>query len=106
MATSDQMAVLSALSKADGPVVVEEIAAMASISFERAWYTVLELIELRFISMAGISLYVVTARGIEAADRIARQQGISGIASKFGIRGTKIQIKQLFRNTACRPPLT
>ena len=62
MATSDQMAVLSALSKADGPVVLEEIAAMASISFERAWYTVLELIELRFISMAGISIYVVTAR--------------------------------------------
>ncbi|MFZ0838101.1 MAG: hypothetical protein WAM77_11645 [Xanthobacteraceae bacterium] len=72
MATIDQMAVLSALSKADGPVVLEEIAAMASISFERAWYTVLELIELRFISMAGISLYVLTALGIEAADRIAR----------------------------------
>jgi hypothetical protein len=36
MATSDQMAVLGALSKAVGPVVLEEIAAMASISFERA----------------------------------------------------------------------
>ena len=72
MATSDQMAVLSALSKTEGPVVLEEIAAMASISFERAWYTVLEVIELRFIGMAGISLYVVTARRNEAADRIAR----------------------------------
>jgi hypothetical protein len=52
--------------------VLEEIAAMASISFERAWYTVLELMELRFIGMAGISLYILTARGIAAADRIAR----------------------------------
>ena len=72
MATSDQMAVLGALSKAAGPAVLEEIAAMGSISFERAWYTVLELIELGFMSIAGISLYVLTARGIAEAERIAR----------------------------------
>ena len=38
MAISDQAAVLNALSKTEGPAVLEEIAAMASISFERAWY--------------------------------------------------------------------
>ena len=69
----DQETVLRALFRVDRcPFLIEEIAAMASLSFERAWYTVLELIELRFISMAGISLYVLTALGIEAADRIAR----------------------------------
>ena len=72
LAISDQAAVLNALSKTEGPLVLEEIAAMASISFERAWYTVLELIELQFVGMAGISLYVLTASGIEAAYRIAR----------------------------------
>ena len=79
MATSDQAAVLNPLSKTEGPLVLEEIAAMASISFERAWYTVQELIELQFVGMAGISLYVLTTSGIEAADRIARQHAISGM---------------------------
>ena len=60
MATSDQMAVLSALSKAAGPLVLEEIAAMASISFERAWYASLELLELRLMTLAGVGLYVLT----------------------------------------------
>jgi hypothetical protein len=72
LAISDQAAVLNALSKTEGPLVLEEIAAMASISFERAWYTVLELMELRFLGMAGISLYILTACGIASADRIAR----------------------------------
>jgi hypothetical protein len=50
MAISDQTAVLSALSKAEGPIVLEEIAAMASISYERAWYASLELLELRLMT--------------------------------------------------------
>ena len=52
MAISDQAAVLNVLSKTEGPAVLEEIAAMASISFERAWYASLELLELRLVSVA------------------------------------------------------
>jgi hypothetical protein len=44
---------LLALFKADRcPLVLEEIAAMASLPFEQAWYSVLELIELRFMTPA------------------------------------------------------
>jgi hypothetical protein len=53
------------------PLLIEEIAAMASLPFERAWYTVLGLIELRFMTPAGIGLYALTGRGRDAANRIA-----------------------------------
>jgi hypothetical protein len=59
MAISDQMAVLSALSKANGPAILDEIAAMASISFERAWYASLELLELGLMTSAGMGLYAL-----------------------------------------------
>jgi hypothetical protein len=44
---------------------------MASLPFERAWYPVLGLIELRFMTPAGIGLYALTGRGRDAANRIA-----------------------------------
>ena len=62
MAISDPAAVLNVLSKTEGPAVLEEIAAMASISFERAWYASLELLELRLITPTGMGLYVITDR--------------------------------------------
>ena len=68
----DQETVLRVLFKTDScPLLIEEIAAMASLSFERGWYTVVELIELRFMTPAGISLYVLTRHGRDAANRIA-----------------------------------
>jgi DNA-binding IclR family transcriptional regulator len=57
VATSDQTAVLSVLSKHEGPVVLEEIAAMSSISFERAWYATLELLEMGLVTPTGLGLY-------------------------------------------------
>lgn len=63
--------VLRALAKGDPPLVLEEIAGTASISFERAWYAVLELIELRLLTSAGISLYALTEAGRETAGRLA-----------------------------------
>ena len=60
--------VLLAFAKADPPVVLEEIAASASISLERAWYAVLELIELPAV---GMSAYALTEKGREAAGGLA-----------------------------------
>jgi hypothetical protein len=65
MATSDQMAVLRVLSKIESPIVLEEIAAMACISFERAWYATLELLEMRLMSPAGFGLYVLIGEAEE-----------------------------------------
>lgn len=65
MAIIEQNAVLRALTKANGPAVLEEIAAMAGISFERAWYAVLELLELRVITPLGMGLFVLTRQTAE-----------------------------------------
>jgi predicted transcriptional regulator len=63
--------VLLAFANADPPVVLEEIAATASISLEQAWYAVLELIELRLLTTAGMSAYTLTEKGREAARGLA-----------------------------------
>jgi hypothetical protein len=74
MLANDQKAVLRALARADcSPFVLEEVAATASLSFEQAWYTVLELIELRFMTPAGIGLYGLTAKGRESASRLVAE---------------------------------
>ena len=52
------------------PLILEEVAATASLSFERAWYAVLDLIEARFISPSGIGLYDLTEEGKETARRL------------------------------------
>ena len=65
MATEDQKAVLRALSQANGPLVLEEIAAMASISFERAWYAAMELLELRLMTPSGMGLYIAIRQNEE-----------------------------------------
>jgi hypothetical protein len=60
--------VLRAMCETDlADFVLEEIAASARISFERAWYAVLELIELRFLQPVGIGFYGLTAKGRQAA---------------------------------------
>jgi hypothetical protein len=68
---AEQAAVLRTLSKAGQPaLILEEVAATASLSFEQAWYAVVELIELRFMTPAGIGLYELTADGKETARRL------------------------------------
>ena len=72
MLSSDHQTVLRALIKADQcSLVLEEIAVIASLSFERAWYAVLELIELRFLTPAGLGLYRLTADGQQTANRLS-----------------------------------
>jgi hypothetical protein len=67
----DHKTVLKALIRADHcSLILEEVAATATLSLERTWYAVLELIELRFMTPAGISLYCLTAQGKEAARRL------------------------------------
>lgn len=71
MLASDKETVLRALFSADRcSLILEEIAAIASISFERAWYAVLELIELQFMAPAGIGAYELTSEGRETARRL------------------------------------
>ena len=71
MLANDQQAVLSALIRAKlGSFILEEVAAIAALPLERAWYAVLELIELRFMAPAGIGFYCLTAEGKEMARRL------------------------------------
>ncbi len=73
---SDYGRVLLALVAADrSPFVLEEIAATAAVSFEGAWYAVLELIEKRFMSPAGVDRYVLIEEGQEAASRLTTEMG-------------------------------
>jgi predicted transcriptional regulator len=65
MAIVVQNAVLLALGQSQGPLVLEEIAAMAGISFEQAWYAVLDLLEKRLVMPAGMGFYVLTRRNAE-----------------------------------------
>ena len=65
MAIVMRNAVLFALGKSEGPLVLEEIAAMAGISFEQAWYAVLDLLEMRLVTPAGMGLYDLTRRNAE-----------------------------------------
>jgi hypothetical protein len=66
---NDHKIVLRALFKTGRcPFILEEIAATAAVSFERAWYTVLELIELGLIAPAGIGLYGLTQQGEDIAN--------------------------------------
>jgi hypothetical protein len=51
--------------------ILEEIAATAAVSFERAWYAVLEMIELGLIAPAGIGLYDLTQHGKDIASQFA-----------------------------------
>jgi hypothetical protein len=53
------------------PFILEEIAATASLTFEQAWYAVLDLIELRFMTPAGIGLYRLTVEGKETARQLS-----------------------------------
>ena len=69
MLSDSHIAILRTLIKADAPFILEELAGTASISFEAAWYAVLELIELQLMTVAGIGLYQLTSQG----QRIARQ---------------------------------
>jgi hypothetical protein len=57
-----QNAVLLAFGQSQGPLVLEEVAAMAGISFEQAWYAVLDLLEMKLVTPAGMGLYVLTRR--------------------------------------------
>ena len=69
---TDHKMVLLALFKADRhPFILEEIAATACLSFERAWYAVLELIELRLLTPTRIGLYDLTVEGRETASRLS-----------------------------------
>jgi hypothetical protein len=52
--------------------LLEEIAACASISFEQAWYAVLELLQLRFLTPSGLGFYALTEKGREAAFHAAK----------------------------------
>ena len=53
---NDHKAVLSALIRAEHCPLILEVAATAALPFERAWYVVLALIELRFMTPAGVGL--------------------------------------------------
>jgi hypothetical protein len=69
---NDHKIVLRALFKAGRcPFILEEIAATAAVSFERAWYAVLEMIELGLIAPAGIGLYGLTEQGKDLASRFS-----------------------------------
>jgi hypothetical protein len=69
---NDHKIVLRALFKAGRcPFILEEIAATAAVSFERAWYAVLEMIELGLIAPAGIGLYDLSQHGKDIASRVA-----------------------------------
>lgn len=71
MLAVDQEMVLRALVKTGGhPIVLEEIAATAALTFEQAWYAVAELIELRFMCPAGFGVYVLTREGEVTARRL------------------------------------
>jgi hypothetical protein len=59
----DNRAVIGALRKTETPFVLEEVAATASVSFEAAWYAVLELIELGLVTVTGIGLYQLSVQG-------------------------------------------
>ena len=70
---NDHRQVLRVLLSTDHcPLILEEIAATASLPFERAWYTVLELIELRFLTPAGSGVYRLTSQGREAANHLIK----------------------------------
>ena len=60
MAIVEQNALLRALNRSSDPLVLEEIAAMAGISFEQTWYAVLDLLELRVITPMGMGLFGLT----------------------------------------------
>jgi DNA-binding IclR family transcriptional regulator len=65
MAITEQNSVLRALAQSEGPLVLEEIAALAGISYEQAWYAVMEFLELRLVTPAGMGLFVLTRRSAE-----------------------------------------
>jgi hypothetical protein len=68
---NDHKIVLRALFKAGRcPFILEEIAATTAVSFERAWYAILDLIELGLIAPAGIGLYGLTQQGKDIASRL------------------------------------
>jgi hypothetical protein len=68
---SDHKIVLCALFKTGRcPFILEEIAATAAVSFERAWYAVLDLIELGRMAPADIGLYCLTQQGKDLASRL------------------------------------
>ena len=72
MLANDHKIVLRALFKAGRcPFILEEIAATAAVSFERAWYAVLEIIGLGLIAPAGIGLYDLTQHGKDITGRFA-----------------------------------
>jgi hypothetical protein len=73
MLAVDHKIVLCALFSAGrcSPFILEEIAATASLTFEQAWYAVLDLIELRFMAPAGIGLYRLTIEGKETARQLS-----------------------------------
>jgi hypothetical protein len=62
--SSSHKAVLRALCKPNHPpLILEEIAATASVSFEDTWYVVLELIQLRLMTAVGIGFFGLTTEG-------------------------------------------
>ena len=62
MAIVVQNAVLLAFGKSGEPLVLEETAAMAGISFEQAWYAVLDLLEMRLVTPVGMGLFILARR--------------------------------------------
>ena len=66
------------------PLVLEEIAATAAVSFEQAWYVVGDLIEFRLMTPAGLGAYHLTVQGEEAANRLCTSAGLL-----FGTSGTR-----------------
>jgi hypothetical protein len=70
---NEQKLILRAMFKGDlSAFPLEEIAASASISFEQAWYAVLELLQLRFLTPSGLGFYALTEKGREAAFHTAK----------------------------------
>jgi hypothetical protein len=70
---NEQKLILRAMFKADlSAFLLEEIAASASIPFEQAWYAVLELLQLRFLTPSGLGFYALTEKGREAAFHTAK----------------------------------
>ena len=72
MLANDHKIVLRALFRAGRcPFILEEIAATAAVSSERAWYAVLEMIELGLI-----------APGLHRADADARRRRLARVDSR------------------------
>jgi hypothetical protein len=68
--SNDHASVLRALAKTDDPLILEEVAATTGLSFEDAWYAVLELIELRLMKVTGIGFYRLTVEGQHTARQL------------------------------------